>query len=78
MTELKTLKDIRRCGEFEDDINPSELKAEAVKWIKHLKDYQNRNEKDLGDVSIEINGEISFINYFSNLTEEDLKEEKEN
>ena len=34
-TELKTLKDIRRCGEFEDDINPEELKQEAIKWVKY-------------------------------------------
>ena len=59
MTELKTLKDLYSYdGKF---IEVSELKAEAVKWIKQ-KDFHIYDKE--------------WIKHFFNITDEDLKEEK--
>jgi len=64
MIELKTLKDIRRCGEFQDDIMPEDLKQEAIKWVK---EFETPNDKNYyGTVE-------EWIKHFFNLTEEDLK-----
>ena len=58
--ELKTLKDIERCGEDDDKI-----KAEAMKWIKEI---SKKNPNPYGDTD-----SVRWIKHFFNLTEEDLK-----
>lgn len=61
MTELKTLKDMRTD---EDDVDnaffESELRAEAIKWIK----FYNKNH--------EFSRCYALMDFF-NITEEDLK-----
>ena len=59
--ELKTLKDLNlACGEDIDDaVYIDELKAEAIKWVKHWKKYSYNNKADA-------------IMEFFNITEEDL------
>jgi len=76
MSELKTLKDIYgrsyqdcHCGEYNEGSNSclrKDIKAEAVKWIKDMKE-DNRDDVNLGVVN--------WIKQFFNLTEEDLKGE---
>jgi len=63
--ELKTLKDIKRTNHARygswDFYKHEELKQEAIKWHKHLKEVTS--EHDVWD----------FIETFFNITEEDLK-----
>ena len=69
MTELKTLKDFDLNDDkyyfaAEQDI-PSfitDLRAEAIKWIKYLEEDYTENW-----------GEIVWISKFFNITEEELK-----
>jgi len=78
--ELKTLKDldIEKLETYNQDeaVKISELRAEAMKWIKALKDdyqvFQNFGESSqkIESVRCPIN---LFIKHFFNLTEEDLK-----
>ena len=78
MTKLKTLKDIEIEGEEypeEDDMMSREqIKKEAIKWVKV-------NEKAIPDkiskpILISVDFEIinSWIKYFFNITEKDLKD----
>ena len=89
MSELKTLKDIYgrsyqdcHCGEYNEGCNSclrKDIKAEAVKWVKHSIELQKKDfvknviptifQKQQSAVQSE------FMNFF-NLTEEDLKEEQ--
>ena len=75
MSKLKTLKDIEpfHCYECEGNINPENLKYEAVKWIKHWKkhEYDKRTKPLKYDLAF-VNRISAFIEFF-NLTEEDLK-----
>ena len=67
MTELKTLKDIFPCQlECGSDhiIKISELKAEAIKWVKEFETPNNKNY--FGTVE-------DWIKHFFNLTKGDLK-----
>ena len=70
MTELKTLKDLdfylieKENGKKTDAITKTDLKAEAIKWLKRLKDKKFYNNKE---------NLWWFIEHFFNLTEEDLK-----
>ena len=76
MTELKTLKDIphRNKGFMQsvDDIQTfkDNLKAEAVKWVKHYK--QAYEESDEEDIKLA----YDWMTYFFNLTEDDLEEKE--
>ena len=77
MTELKTMKDLEAfhcngcegCGN--DGINKNHLKQEAIKWIR----YTQEHIKPTSDpIFIHKNlAIISWIKYFLNITEEDLK-----
>ena len=77
VTELKTLKDLKRINVwegFEGHIEVNELKAEAVKWIKaNLKAIDK--PKPMTDI-VAWNYSIAFINnwikHFFNITEEEL------
>jgi len=62
MTELKTLKEILKYTD--DNHFEQDLKTEAVKWLKRLKDKKFYDNKE---------NLYWFIEYFFNLTEEDLK-----
>ena len=76
MTELKTLKNLR-CDACDRDGNKKlsnfprpvsvdiiELKQEAIKWVKWIKEKKNF---EVGRTPTD------FIMHFFNLTEEDLK-----
>ena len=85
MDKLKTLKDMSGvclCDECEPHdgtkyIDSSELKQEAINRIKYFRHNKNLNgfmvsmafEFNIGDIE----GEIGWIKYFFNITEEDLK-----
>lgn len=98
MTDLKTLKDltnvmvnrVRFDKSYEGDfylsscIPKEELKAEAVKWVKELRDNKDcdackeadtyvTGKEEAGFVFEDVSGIISFLTYFFNLTEDDLK-----
>jgi len=93
MTELKTLKDLGTKNSARDDgtwscmscNNPEfvELKAEAIKWVKHFRDDKNCEACESGDTFVtgwedepvleEVAGIISVLKHFFNITEEDLK-----
>ena len=89
MMELKTLKDFENeAHSFNSDemglnaylINPVELKAEAVKWVKEIIKEQERRGRwikgskcNQSQISPRKQGQMSFIKRFFNLTEEDLK-----
>ncbi len=71
MTELKTLKDIDGEDEYTEDnvhtgfwVSRSELKQEAIKWIKDKNYYGDKNHN---------NWKWIFLNFF-NITEEELKD----
>ena len=88
MTELKTLEDINDYI-FGNDIIPKlKIKKEAIKWIKHLQEEQEkwRKGRDIAFKSKAIAQgmvyddnwmyelqKISWIKAFFNITEEDLK-----
>ncbi|MCD6172945.1 MAG: hypothetical protein J7J96_04020 [Sulfurimonas sp.] len=79
MSKLKTLKDLEatewnstHTQRFEKWVNVSELKQEAIKWVKsYEKSFENPacNEEQENKYL----GAISFLKHFFNLTEEDLK-----
>lgn len=64
-----------------DDVNIpiKELRQEAIKWIKHLESNKHAEEpniKGLGRLWLtneELDCQISIMNHFFNITEEDLK-----
>ena len=75
MTELKTLKELILPYTESDGsmgwISPTEIRQEAIKWIKQYK-------KDLKSTKTEITitiirARISWIKAFFNITEEELK-----
>lgn len=69
MAELRTLKDLG-CAVTSDN-----LRDEAVKWIKDL-DLDIKSEKLKGHANYSIGqlqGIISWIKHFFNISEEDLK-----
>ena len=73
MTELKTLEDIefddlyvRSKWGRADLVISSELRQEAIKWIKNL-------EESYFDEDLHI---INWIKTFFNITEEELKEQE--
>lgn len=76
MTKLKTLKDLIDYTENYafGNINPEELKAEAVKWVKSLKLMEeiDKNKNDFITAAFSGGGETVFKRFF-NITEEDLK-----
>lgn len=79
MTELKTLRDIYRCGVPKENT----IREEAIKWVKYLIDRHNHiGEKfwmDISPVSYQegtkwedYDKTLCFIKHFFNLTEEEL------
>jgi len=73
MTELKTIKDLKKRIYYLDEIkdvserisiDEKDLRQEAIKWIKSLNNYDNEN--------MEVK---KWIRYFFNITEEELKEQ---
>jgi len=67
--KLKTLKDIEKlCNSKGEKFVLSCLKAEAVKWLKSIKEYALAGDGDVKHYA----GQIAFIKKFFNLTEEDL------
>jgi len=88
MTELKTLKDLKRdvpivtptsSKLLQGVLLETELKAEAIKWVKELeKGMPQEAYIDVGRRSQKFTfcmgrARIDWIKYFFNLTEEDLK-----
>ncbi len=81
MSELKTLKDMRierkiiqartRVSIYLDYVNYQELKAEAIKWVKHCEEDEIKKMDAMGE---RYNWKQAFKN-FNNITEEDLKDE---
>lgn len=74
--ELKTLDDMgeQHMGSFM--IFPSELKKEAIKWIKRLQ-AEARGETEWSFFYHDEGGEnptVRWIQHFFNITEEDLNE----
>ena len=79
MSELKTLKDLKEFDEegtiYSETYEAKTLKAEAVKWVKELKNLNFLPKKENVDWFLNEDDKISirvFIRYFFNLTEEDL------
>jgi hypothetical protein len=79
MTELKTLKDLCWSEVQDNCIDKSELRREAIKWIKILdgkidvditKDYWILSDDCESHEQIEIQ---KWIKYFFNINDEDLK-----
>jgi len=90
MTELKTLKDLESREEEignprEHLVRESELKQEAIKWVKEIRqrlenwyeDGKSPNDlMQINDVVHTARGWDNikeFIQYYNNITEEDLK-----
>ena len=73
MSKLKTLKDIEpvHCYECEGNINPENLKSEAVKWVKKLSRELEfaKSTKKIDKLAYV----TEFIKHFFNLTKEDLE-----
>ena len=77
MTELKTLKDFEGMdGQEFDGIGDTypykhvaTLRAEAIKWIKSIRNYQDGSCEDF-DYGTDLDG---WIKHFFNISEEDLK-----
>jgi hypothetical protein len=70
--KCNNLEDFEKCvdvegGRIEGSVYTRQLKAEAVKWVKGLKDYST-NYETTDEPEI-----IGWIKHFFNLTEEDLK-----
>lgn len=67
MADLKTLKDIanRSCDKCIADCNSDELKEEAIKWIKHIKECNVK----MGEVGT---SDLDFIENFFNITGSDF------
>ena len=74
LKELKTLKDLGYITGTNDVrfINEIELKAEAIKWVKHYL-IQHNDKKEDWDVRCCAHGAIEALKDFFNITEEDLK-----
>ena len=71
--ELKTLKDLTEQWRApEIDLFEDELKAEAVKWVKHCTYKANQKFADDLDIRFWTAKRIGLMEFF-NLTEEDLK-----
>ncbi len=70
MTKLKTLKDITE-DECDGEIRSIMLKQEAIKHIKFLYNLKN-NPKHHWNIKY-YEGQIDFIKYFFNLTNEEIK-----
>jgi len=77
--ELKTLKDMRADTLLEKAFSVR-LKAEAIKWIKYLKYMQSQIKppSNINAIYLSFTERIDWIKHFFNITEEDLKEEKQN
>ncbi len=86
MTELKTLKDLNRVyttddetGECLDAVWISELKAEAIKWVKEIEGQTEGCKcETCGEAYINKDLELNyrcvdFIKHFFNITSEDLE-----
>ena len=81
MKELKTLKDLQLGYEGyppEDERIREQLKAEAVKWAKDLKFQINLCDcpSDCHGCLV-LQGGIDILKVIFNITEEDLKEQKQ-
>jgi hypothetical protein len=77
MVELKTLKDIVAKetvkGTF-DLVWTQDLRAEAIKWIKHYEEKIDNQIADLNNYEqSEHEAVIAFIKHFFSITEADLK-----
>ena len=69
--ELKTLKDLKYNYEGEDDIvvDYDSLRAEAIKWIKHIrKEFKLDEQQGYHKSTVE-----EWIISFFNITNEELK-----
>lgn len=83
MIKLKTLKDLEdiRDDYSEPSVWSSELKEEAIKWIKQLEHYKSLIEPNMTDVMIECIEEehdreqalTEWIKMFFNISNKDLK-----
>ena len=81
MTKLKTLKDISK--NFNGWCRDEELKAEAVKWVKHFRDDKDCSACERADTFVtgwedepvleDVTSIIAVLKHFFNLTEDDLK-----
>ena len=67
MIELKTLKELDK-GILSEQVLISQLRQEAIKWIKHIQ--KNNSPVYLDDFDL---GKIGWIKHFFNITEEDVK-----
>ena len=72
--KLKTLKDFDFDEEYiEKGIKAQDLiKAEAVKWVKHIQKHLDETKLPQPIRLLE-EGQLPFIKMFFNITEEDLK-----
>ena len=76
--ELKTLKDLDKCSDNHECLQDihlynEELKAEAVKWVKDIKNSTPSTSQKKEDIRCFTE---SFIKHFFNLTEKDLEGEE--
>ena len=75
MTELKTLKDLRYSSHCPScriiTINPTELRQEAIKWIKAFKNGDTHTDYVAETITNE--NVQDWIQEFFNITDEDLK-----
>lgn len=78
-SKLKTLKDFKCCGiwcgekegELPHAIETANLRKEAIKWVKELReDYNKSKSRRIKDANT---GAINTLYLFFNLTEEDFK-----
>ena len=67
MTELKTLKDFGASNDFKNTDIYSDLRVEAVKWIKHYRSV----DVDMPENSISA---IGFARHFFNITKGELND----
>ncbi len=84
MSELKTLKDLKWLDasdfgilEDNDTVLVSELKAEAVKWVKDLRQQLRPENLEFREWRAGNYAQEEFIKHFFNLTEDDLKQGEE-
>jgi len=86
--ELKTLNDLESHDKINHDVNSgyfeakSDIKAEAIKWVKWKCNKEGLDIKFTGNVELpfgvkggneEAKGWVAALIDFSNITEEDLK-----
>jgi len=73
--DLKTLKDIEMTTGF----RKLRIKAEAIKWVKHMDDKESMKERREGTTLNASKSEYAvsctkeWVKMFFNITEEDLK-----